>query len=37
MHSGDGRFAVRFVFNGEIYNYRELRQQLQQGGAALGS
>ena len=31
MHSSDGRYVI--VFNGEIYNYRELRCQLQQRGA----
>lgn len=32
MHSCDGRY--RIVFNGEIYNYRELRQQLKGLGCA---
>ena len=33
MHSPDGRFHL--VFNGEIYNYVELRQQLLQDGIQL--
>ena len=31
MHSTDGRAVI--VFNGEIYNYRELRRELERGGA----
>jgi asparagine synthase (glutamine-hydrolysing) len=30
IHSGDGRFTI--VFNGEIYNYRELRAELNSAG-----
>ncbi len=31
MHSSDGRYVI--VFNGEIYNYRELRRELEPSGA----
>ena len=30
MHTPDGRFAISY--NGEIYNYRDLRTELEQGG-----
>lgn len=30
LHTGDGRYAI--VFNGEIYNYLELRAELEQAG-----
>lgn len=35
MHSGDGRYTI--VFNGEIYNYRELRAELETFGFAFQS
>lgn len=35
MHTDDGRFSI--VFNGEIYNYRELREELIQAGVDLRS
>lgn len=33
MRSGNGRFVI--IFNGEIYNYRELQQQLRNAGITL--
>ncbi|MEP7229588.1 MAG: asparagine synthase (glutamine-hydrolyzing) [Ginsengibacter sp.] len=33
MHSADGRYVI--VFNGEIYNYKELQQKLADKGASL--
>jgi len=33
MHSADGRYAI--TFNGEIYNYRDIRRDLESGGRAL--
>lgn len=35
MHSADG--ALTITFNGEIYNYRELRAELERGGRRLAS
>jgi asparagine synthase (glutamine-hydrolysing) len=35
MHSADGRFSI--VFNGEIYNYRQLRASLEQKGVSFRS
>lgn len=35
MHSGDSRFSL--VYNGEIYNYRELRDELAAAGVAFRS
>jgi asparagine synthase (glutamine-hydrolysing) len=35
MHSADGRFVI--VFNGEIYNYKELRKALESKGAIFKS
>src|SRR5579872_452459 len=35
MHSDDGK--VSLVFNGEIYNYRQLRDELQRSGAVFTS
>ncbi len=35
MHSADGRFAI--TFNGEIYNYRDIRRELEAAGRLLRS
>lgn len=35
MHSADGRFTV--TFNGEIYNYQQLRRELEAGGVVFRS
>jgi asparagine synthase (glutamine-hydrolysing) len=35
MHTGDGRFCI--VFNGEIYNYRELREELARDGVTFAT
>src|SRR5690606_10756000 len=35
MHTPDGDLSI--VFNGEIYNYRELRKELEQGGVQFHS
>lgn len=35
MHSSDGRHVI--VFNGEIYNYREIRKELEDSGTAFKS
>jgi asparagine synthase (glutamine-hydrolysing) len=35
LHSLDGRFCISF--NGEVYNYRELRRELEADGCAFGS
>jgi len=35
MMSSDGRFVL--AYNGEVYNYREIREELEAGGVAFGS